>query len=323
LQGTSCTGSRFLNGNLELHQQLEKELAEWVGKEAALVFSTGMQVNLGVISSLANHNDYIILDKEAHASIVDGAILSMAIIKRFRHNNLQDLERILSDIPKDSGKLVIIDGLYSMGGDLAPLSEIINLCQKYESRIMVDDAHGMGVFGNGHGTVAHFGLTKEVDLIMSTFSKSFASLGGFIAGDEQVIHYIQHHARSLIFSASMPPSNAAAALASLQIMKKNPELGRKALVNGEKIRKGLKEMGFNTGNSVSPIVPIIIGDDMQTISAWWTVLKYGIYVNAILSPAVPQGQQLLRTSYIATHTEEQLNHVLEAFSKMGKELHLI
>jgi len=321
--GTSCTGSRFLNGNLELHQQLEMELAQWVGKEAALVFSTGMQVNLGVISSLVNHNDFLILDKEAHASIVDGALLSQAKIKRFRHNDVKDLERVLKKISDDSGKLVIIDGLYSMGGDLAPLPGIITLCKKYGARIMVDDAHGMGIFGKGRGTVAHFGLTKEVDLIMSTFSKSFASLGGFIGGDEQVIHYIQHHARSLIFSASMTPSNTAAAFASLRVMENNPELGRRALANGKTIRDGLIKMGFNTGNSVSPIVPIIIGDDMKTITAWWSVLKKGVYVNAILSPAVPQGQQLLRTSYMATHTKKQLNHVLEAYFQMGKELHLI
>lgn len=322
-QGTSCTGSRFLNGNLELHQQLEEELAEWVGKEAALVFSTGMQVNLGVISSIVDHNEYLILDKEAHASIVDGALLSRAKVKRFRHNDLNDLERILSRLPENAGSLVIVDGLYSMGGDLAPLPDIVSLCKKYGSRIMVDDAHGMGVMGSGRGTVFHFGLTEKVDLIMSTFSKSFASLGGFIAGDEQVIHYIKHHARSLIFSAAITPSNAAAALASLHVLKKDKQLGNKALRNGKKVREGLKKMGYNTGCSESPIVPVIIGDDMKTIAAWWSVLNNGIYVNAILSPAVPKGQQLLRTSYMATHSDEQLEKVLEAFYQTGKELDLI
>jgi 8-amino-7-oxononanoate synthase len=322
-QGTSCTGSRFLNGNLKLHHELEEELAKWVGKESALIFSTGMQVNLGVISALINRNDVVVLDKEAHASIVDGSILSMGDIRRFSHNDMQSLERILSGISENKAKLVVVDGLYSMGGDLAQLPEIVSLCKKYKARIMVDDAHGMGVLGKGHGTVAHFGLTHEIDLIMSTFSKSFASLGGFIAGDEQVIHYIRHHARSLIFSASITPANTAAAMASLRIMQEEPERIRKVNENGFKMRTGLKKMGFNIGNSVSPIVPVLIGDDMKTISVWWALLDHGVYVNAILSPAVPKGNQLLRTSYMASHTNEQLDRVLDAFEKTGKETGLI
>ncbi len=221
--GTSCTGSRFLNGTLELHERLEHELAEWVGKEAALVFSTGMQTNLGVISALVMRGDVILLDKDDHASLVDGARLALGETRRFRHNDMADLERVLAGIPAEKGKLVVVDGLYSMGGDLAPLPEIAALCKKYGARLMVDDAHGLGVMGGGRGTAAHFGVTKEVDLIMSTFSKSFASLGGFIAGDEQVVHYIKHHARSLIFSASIPAANAAAALAALKIMREEPE----------------------------------------------------------------------------------------------------
>ena len=207
-----------------------------------------MQVNLGVISALINRNDVIILDKDAHASIVDGSILSMGDIRRFSHNDMQGLERILSGIPENKAKLVVVDGLYSMGGDLAQLPEIVSLCNKYKARIMVDDAHGMGVLGKGHGTVAHFGLTNEIDLIMSTFSKSFASLGGFIAGDEQVIHYIRHHARSLIFSASITPANTAAAMASLRVMRDEPERIKKVNKNGKKMRTGLKKMGFNIGN---------------------------------------------------------------------------
>jgi len=214
--GTSCTGSRFLNGTLEMHEHLEHQLAEFVGKEAALVFSTGMQVNLGTISALVGRGDYVILDKEDHASIVDGAKLSFGEVKRFGHQDMEELERLLARLPEDKGKLVVVDGLYSMEGDIAPLPELAPLCKKYGARLMVDDAHAMGVLGGGRGTAAHFNMTGDVDLIMSTFSKSFASLGGFVAGDEQVIHYIKHHARSLIFSASIPPPNAAAALAALR-----------------------------------------------------------------------------------------------------------
>ena len=221
--GSSCTGSRFLNGNLEFHEQLERELAAYVGKEAALVFSTGMQVNLGTISALIGRGDYVILDKEDHASIVDGAILSMGEIRRYAHNDMGELERLLSKLPTDKGKLVVVDGVFSMGGDLAPLPEIVALCKEYDARLMVDDAHGLGVTGGGRGTSWQMGVTEDVDLIMSTFSKSFASLGGFIAGDEPVIHYIKHHARSLLFSASIPPSSAAAALAALNIMREEPE----------------------------------------------------------------------------------------------------
>lgn len=322
-QGTSCTGSRFLNGNLNLHHELEQKLAKWVGKESALIFSTGMQVNLGVISAIINRKDVVILDKEVHASIVDGAILSLGDIRRFSHNNMNSLEKVLSGIPENTGKLIVVDGLYSMGGDLANLPEITYLSKKYKARLMVDDAHGMGIFGNGHGTVAHFGLTDKVDLIMSTFSKSFGSLGGFIAGDEQVIHYIQHHARSLIFSASITPANTAAAMASLKVMEEEPERIRRVNENGKKMRTGLIKLGFNIGNSISPIVPILIGDDMRTISAWWALLNHGVYVNAILSPAVPKGQQLLRTSYMATHTDEQLDKVLATFEEAGKEIGLI
>ena len=234
----------FLNGTLELHEQLEHELAEWVGKEAALCFSTGMQVNLGTVSALVNRGDVVILDKDDHASIVDGARLSFGKIERFIHNDMEHLERTLQSIPESAGKLVVVDGLFSMEGDLAPLPEMLPVTQKYGARLMVDDAHGMGVMGGGHGTVAHFGVTKDVDLIMSTFSKSFASLGGFIAGDEDVVSYIKHHARSLIYSASIPPSNAAAALAALEVMRSEPERPARVLANAEKMRNGLPPAGF-------------------------------------------------------------------------------
>ncbi len=242
--GTSCTGSRFLNGTLELHEQLERELADWVGKEAALVFSTGMQTNLGAISALVARGDVILLDKDDHASIVDGARLAWGETRRFRHNDMADLERVLAAISKEKGKLIIVDGLYSMGGDLASLPEITALCKKHGARLMVDDAHGLGVMGGGRGSAAQFGVTKQVDLIMSTFSKSFASLGGFIAGDEQIIHYIKHHARSLIFSASIPAANAAAALAALKIMREEPERVERLQAIGDRMRRELRGDGL-------------------------------------------------------------------------------
>jgi len=321
--GTSCTGSRFLNGTLELHEKLEAELAEWVGKEAALVFSTGMQTNLGTISSLVGRGDTVILDKDDHASLVDGARLSWGETKRFRHNDLNDLERILASVDQDRGILVAVDGLFSMGGDVASLPEIARLCRQYGARLLVDDAHAMGVLGGGRGTAAHFGITEEVDLIMSTFSKSFASLGGFIAGDETVIHYIKHHARALIFSASITPANTAAALAALEVMRTEPERVERLAKIGERMRSALTGLGFDIGNSCSPIIPIKIGDDMRTIATWKMLFEQGVFVNPVLSPAVPPGQQLLRTSYMATHTDEQLEKVLETYARVGKAMGLI
>jgi 8-amino-7-oxononanoate synthase len=321
--GTSCTGSRFLNGTLELHEQLEHELAEWVGKEAALVFSTGMQTNLGTISAVVGRGDVILLDKDDHASIVDGARLAWGDTKRFRHNDMEDLDHVLAGIPKDKGKLIVVDGLYSMGGDLARLPEIVVLCEKYGARLMVDDAHGLGVMGGGRGTSAHLGVTDKVDLIMSTFSKSFASLGGFIAGDDQVIHYIKHHARSLIFSASIPAANAAAALAALKIMRDEPQRVERLAAISQRMHRELRGMGFNIGASVSPIIPIIIGDNMKTLMAWKALFEAGVFVNPILSPAVPQGMELLRTSYMASHTDEQIDRVLQIYHEVGKKLGLV
>jgi 8-amino-7-oxononanoate synthase len=321
--GTSCTGSRFMNGTLEMHIQLEREIAEFVGKEAALVFSTGMQANLGTISAVVGRGEYVILDKEDHASIVDGAKLSWGETRRFKHNDLQDLERVLASLPKDKGKLVVVDGLYSMEGDIAPLPELVPICRKYEARLMVDDAHAIGVLGKGRGTGAHFGMTKNVDLIMSTFSKSFASLGGFIAGDEPVIHYIKHHARSLIFSASIPPANAAAALAALHIMRDEPEHAARLIAIADKMRAGYRALGFDIGNSITPVIPIVIGDDMKTIFTWKALFEEGVYVNPVLSPGVAPGRQMLRTSYMATHTDAQMDRVLEVFGKVGKNMGLI
>ena len=321
--GTSCTGSRFLNGNLTLHETLEEEIAKWVSKEASLVFSTGMQVNLGTISSLVGRGDIIILDKDDHASIVDGALLSGGKIERYRHNDMEHLKRVLNSLPADTGKLLVIDGLFSMEGDIAPLPEIVPLCKQYGVRLMVDDAHAMGVLGGGHGTAAHFGMTDDADLIMSTFSKSFASLGGFIAGDADVIEYIQHHARSLIFSASIPPSNAAAALAALEVMRDEPERVERVNKIGDTMQKEFKNLGFDTGNSVTPVIPIIIGNDELTFMTWRMLFENGVFVNPVISPAVSPGHQLLRTSYMATHTDEQLDKVLTIFENVGKQLGLI
>ena len=321
--GSSCTGSRFLNGTLELHEELEAELADWVQKDQALVFSTGMQVNLGVISALVGRNDYVILDRDDHASIVDGARLSFGDMIRFRHNDISDLEGKLSRLPIDAGKLLVIDGLYSMEGDIASLPEIVPLCKKFNTRIMIDDAHAVGVLGGGRGTAAHFGLTDDVDLIMGTFSKSFASCGGYIAGDEEVIHYVKHNARSLIFSASIPGPNAAAALASLNIMKREPERIERLSQIGQIMRRELKTLGFDIGNSETPVIPIIIGDDLLTLKTWKQLFDNGVFVNPILSPATPPGRQLLRTSYMATHTDEQIDQVLTIFEKVGNELGLI
>lgn len=321
--GTSCTGSRFLNGTLELHERLESELADWVQKEKALVFSTGMQVNLGTISSLVGRKEYIILDREDHASIVDGARLSYGELIRYKHNDMEDLEGKLSRLPTDKGKLLVVDGLYSMEGDIARLPEIVPLCKQFGVRLMVDDAHAVGVLGGGRGTAAHFGLTNEVDLIMGTFSKSFASIGGYLAGDAEVIDFVKHNARSLIFSASIPGPNAAAAIAALNIMRREPERVERVNKIADRMREEYKNLGFDIGYSETPVIPIIIGDDTLTLQAWKKLLENGLFVNPIVSPATPPGRQLLRTSYMATHTDQQLDQVLVIFEKVGKELGLI
>jgi len=321
--GTSCTGSRFLNGTLELHEQLEEELAEWVGKERALVFSTGMQTNLGTISALVSREDVVVLDKQDHASIVDAARLGWGETKRFRHNDMTDMERVLKSVPNGKGRLVVVDGLYSMEGDIATLPEMVPICKKYGARLMVDDAHAMGVLGGGRGTAAHFNVTDGVDLIMSTFSKSFASLGGFIAGDEPVIHYIKHHARALIFSASIPPANAAAALAALHVMQEEPERVARLNEIAARMRQEYRRLGFDIGQSETPVIPILIGDDMRTLLIWKVLFEAGVFVNPVISPAVPEGHQLLRTSYMATHTDEQLDRVLEIFARVGRQVGLI
>ena len=321
--GTSCTGSRFLNGNLELHEQLETELAEWVGKPAALIFSTGMQANLGTVSALVGRGDIAVLDKDDHASIVDGARLGYGTMERYRHNDMVHLESVLQGLPEDRAAMVVVDGVFSMEGDLAPLPELTTLCHRYGARLMVDDAHGMGVTGGGRGTAAQFGLTDEVDLIMSTFSKSFASLGGFVAGEADVISYVKHHARALIFSASPTPASTACALASLGIMRAEPERSERVNRNATRMRDAFQAMGFDTGNSATPIVPIVIGDDQRTFLTWKLLFESGVFANPVISPAVLPGRQMIRTSYMATHTDAQLDRVLETFATVGRQVGLI
>ena len=321
--GTGCAGSRFLNGTLDIHEALEAKLARFMRKEAALIFSTGFQTNLGAISALVGRDDAVIIDKQDHASIIDGCRLGFGHVRKFRHNDLRDLERVLAE-EAHRGKLVVVDGVFSMEGDIAPLPEIVALCRTYGARLMVDDAHGIGVLGaTGRGTAEHFGLENEVDIIMGTYSKSLASIGGFIAASEPVIHYIKHHARSLIFSASPPPASVAAVSAALDIMEREPERRQRLWSNTRKLREGLQAMGFDTGRSETPIVPVILHNDLQVFRMWKLLHEEGVFVNPVVSPAVPNGRALIRTSVMATHTEEQLDRVLEAFERAGRKLGVI
>ncbi|NPV66500.1 MAG: pyridoxal phosphate-dependent aminotransferase family protein [Anaerolineae bacterium] len=321
--GTSVTGSRFLNGTLELHLELDRRLAKFVGKEAALVFPTGYQTNVGTITAVVGKGDYVIIDKEDHASIVDGCMMSLGTMRRFSHNDLDSLENVLSKLPRDAGKLVVVDGVYSMGGDIAPLPEIIEISRRYGARIMVDDAHSLGVLGNGRGTAAHFGVTDQVDLIMGTFSKSFASIGGFIAGNADIIHYIQHHARALMFSAALPAANVAVVLAAVEVIENEPERVKKLWHNAEYMRAGLHKLGYDTGASNTPVIPVYIGDQYRTVLAWAALIEEGVYTNPVVPPGVPPNKSLLRTSYMATHEEAHLDRALRAFEVVGHRLDLI
>jgi 8-amino-7-oxononanoate synthase len=321
--GSGCAGSRFLNGNLEIHEELEVKLARFFRKEAALVFATGYQTNLGTISALLGRNDVAIIDKYDHASIIDGCRLSFGRVKKYRHNDMEDLERVL-EAAKDKGKLIIVDGIFSMEGDIADLPNIVRLAKTYDARVMVDDAHGVGVLGaGGRGTAEHFGLEDQVDLIMGTYSKSLAAIGGFVAGSKVVIDFVKHIGRSMIFSASLPPSLVASVSTALDIIEEQPQLRTQLWKNTHKMLKSYKELGYDTGASETPIVPIIIKNDMKVYAMCKFLFENGIFVNPVVSPAVPPGRELLRTSYMATHTEEQLDRVLDAFKKVGKQLRLI
>lgn len=314
--GSSCSGSRFLNGTLELHVELERRLALFLGRDAALCFSTGFQTNLGVISCLGGKDDVILTDRENHASILDGCRLSFAAIKKFKHNDLADLEKHLRAASDEGhrGKLVVVDGVYSMMGDLADLPGICALSRRYGARVLVDEAHAVGVLGQrGRGTAEFMDVESHVDLIVGTFSKSFASLGGFVAGDESVIHFIKHHARSLMFSAAIHPAAAAAALAALDIVEREPELRTQVQDNADYVRRNLRGMGFETVAARTPIVPVIIGDQDGMFRFWKALVDEGVFTNPVTGPAVPPGMDLIRTSYIATHTRQQLDAVLHAF----------
>lgn len=317
--GTSMTGSRFLNGSMILHEELEAKLALFLGKKAALVFTTGYQANLGMLTALINKKAVAVVDRFAHASIHDGCRLMEGENIKFKHNDLEDLERILTGIPEDTGALLFVDGVYSMEGDLGALPEMVRLAKKYKIRLAVDDAHGLGVMGpGGRGTCHHFGVENEVDLIVGTFSKSLASTGGFVAGDQEVIDFIKHFGRPMIFSASLAPGCTAAANASLDILIREPERAETVRKNSRLMKQELSAMGFKTGNADAAIVPVVIGESLMTFCIWKELLDAGVYTNPVLYPAVAKGNEMLRTSFLATHTQEHLTRALEIFRKVGK-----
>ena len=318
--GSACTGSRFLNGNTDLHDRIEVKLAELTGKEAGLVFSTGFQTNLGVIATLVGRTDFVYIDKLDHASIVDGCFLSAGDTVRFRHGDLDDLEAKLARGNRNGGgKLIVVDGVFSMEGDIVDLPRLVELCAQYDARLVVDDAHSIGVLGEtGAGTAEHFGLTPQVDLIVGTFSKSFASIGGFVTGEREVIEYLKHQARALIFSASMPPSACAAVLTCIDIMAAEPERRQRLWENADYMRAGLRSLGYDTGVSETPIVPVIIGNDHLTFHFWRSLFDNGVFTNPVVAPAVPEKESRIRTSYSATHTRDQLDFVLDVFAKVGR-----
>ena len=321
--GSGCAGSRFLNGNLEIHEELERKLARFFRQEAALVFSTGYQTNLGTISALVGRNDVAIIDKYDHASIIDGCRLSFGKVKKYRHNDMRDLERVLRE-SRDQGKFIIVDGVFSMEGDITDLPAIVREAKAHGARVMVDDAHGIGVLGQGgRGTAEHFGLEQDVDLIMGTYSKSLAAIGGFIVGAADVINYVRHVGRSMIFSASLPPSLVATVSTALDIIEEQPQLRERLWKNTRKMLDGYKKLGYDTGHSETPIIPIIIKDGIKVYEMCRHLFEEGVFVNPVVSPAVPPGRELLRTSCMATHTEEQLDKVLDAFARVGKKLGVI
>jgi 8-amino-7-oxononanoate synthase len=325
--GTGCSGSRYLTGTLDLHIELEEKLAKFLGKEAVLLFSTGYQTAQGVLMALVQRGEYIISDKDNHASIVAGQLQArgaMAELLRYRHNDMNDLERVIKKIPIDAGKLIVTDGVFSTGGEIVDLPRLIEIAKKYNARVYVDDAHAIGVIGKGgRGTPSEFGLEDEVDLQMGTFSKTFASLGGFVAGEAKVIDYIKHFGPALIFSASPTPSSVAAAMAALEILEEHPELVDKLIKNTDYVRQELKDAGFKIIDGRTAIVPVIIGDDELAFAMWRMLYDEGVFVNVFISPGVPQGLQMLRTSYMATHEEEHLEFIVNTFKKVGKKLGII
>jgi 8-amino-7-oxononanoate synthase len=322
--GTGCAGSRFLNGTLDIHIELEERLAKLVGKDAALCYSTGFQVNLGVVSVLTGRKDHILLDELDHASIIEGSRLSFSRVLKFKHNDMKSLETKLKLCSPDSLKLIVVDGIFSMEGDIVKLPELVKLAENYNATVMVDDAHSLGVIGkNGSGTASYFGLTDKVDLIMGTFSKSLASLGGFIASDKDTINYIKHNSRTLIFSASMTPASAASVMAAMDIMISEPERINRLWDNTHYALKRFREMGFDTGKSETPIIPLFIRDDIKALVLTRELLSDGVFVNPIVSPAVPKENCLIRYSLMATHTREQIEISVEKITKAAKELKIL
>lgn len=325
--GTGCSGSRYLTGTLDLHIQLEERLAAFYGKEACLLYSTGYQTAQGIIPTLVQKGEYVISDRDNHACIIAGNLMAkgaFAEFLRYKHNEMSDLERIISKLPLEVPKLVVSDGVFSTSGTIVDLPNLVAVAKKYNARILIDDAHSTGVIGKGgRGTSSHFGLDKEVDMTMGTFSKTFSSLGGYVVGDRAVINYLKHHAPALIFSASPTPASVAAALAALDILEKEPERITRLLANADKMRKGFKQMGFKVIESPTAIVPVIIGDDGNTFVFWRALFDAGVFVNAFIAPGVPNGMQMLRTSYMATHENHHLDKILETFGTIGKKLGLI
>jgi len=321
--GSGCAGSRFLNGTLDIHVELEEKLAAFFRKDAALTFSTGYQTNIGIISSLAGKHDVVVIDKLDHASIIDACRVSFAEVKKFRHNDMRSLEHALKNCGQH-GKLVVVDGVYSMEGDIAPLPDILEVCKKYGARLMVDDAHGIGVLGKtGRGTAEHFGLEQDVDIIMGTYSKSLGSIGGFVAASEEVVHYMKHTSRPLMFSASPPPASVASVIAALDIIDGEPERRERLWRNTRKMMEAFKQMGYDIGRAETPIIPLVIGEMEPTFLMWKTLFDEGVFVNPVVPPATTPGRCLIRTSYMATHTEEMLDRALGMIEKVGRKLGVI
>ncbi|HTC23973.1 MAG TPA: aminotransferase class I/II-fold pyridoxal phosphate-dependent enzyme [Gemmatimonadales bacterium] len=322
--GSGCTGSRFLNGTLDLHEQLEHALAEFMGKESCLVFSTGYQANLGLISGLVGRGEVVYLDKLDHASIVDGAKMSYGDTERFNHGNLASLERKMERDKSGRASMIVVDGVYSMEGDIADIPGLLRVARKYGAVLAVDDAHSIGVLGpNGDGTAAHFGLTDEVDIIAGTFSKSLASIGGFVAAPESVVHYLRHHSRPLMFTASLPPANTAGVLAALEVLQREPQRRDRLWANTRRLQDGFRSLGFDIGPTETPIVPVLIGPMEKTFLMWRKLFDAGVFTNPVAPPAVAPSQCRLRTSLMATHTFEQIDYALEAFARIGRELGVI
>ncbi len=321
--GTGCTGSRFLNGTLDLHLELEDELARLTGKEAALVFPTGYHANVGLVSGLVGRNETVIIDKADHASIIDGARLSFGTVQRFEHRDYDQLQRLLNQ-NGTAGTLIIVDGVHSMSGELADVPRLADIARRHGAALAVDDAHAVGVFGpRGEGTPAHFGVIDQVHLIVGTFSKSLASIGGFVAGDADVLHYLKHHSRPLMFSAALPPFSVATVLEALKVMQEEPERRERLWNNTRRFAAGLRGLGFELGPTESPIVPVILGDNEATFVFWRQLFDAGVFTNPVVPPAVPVGLSRLRTSLIATHTDQQIEHALEVFERVGRELALV